>query len=204
MVLTTFSFKSCMISNPWHKLQGEHLKSDFSDCTFMYNAPGFLSNALLSFYLSLVIFLFLSIHETPVIFHDHSDIKSRAAPHHLFLLFSGGNYLPSLRLTLLVCAHFRSIIPIKFRSFSVPLSGKSTKRPPSNTYEWIRPWAFSGCLPKRIGCHCEGMREEKHKRSRDENPPLRTLLTISWFLSVCSFEPSIRSRCEIAHAYHLW
>lgn len=55
-----------------------------------------------------------------------------------------GNYFLSLRLALLVCSHFRSITPIKFPSFSVPLSSKSKNWPPPNTYEWIWPAHFLG------------------------------------------------------------
>ncbi len=69
--------------------------------------------------------LFLCIHEMMVIFHDHSDIKSSAPPlrqcrSFYSSYFLWGNYFLSLRLTLLVCSHFRSIIPIKFFFFSRP------------------------------------------------------------------------------------
>lgn len=82
-----------------------------------------------------------------VIFHDHSDIKSSAPPlrqcrSFYSSYFLWGNYFLSLRLTLLVCSHFRSIIPIKFFSFSVLLSRRSKNWPPSNTYEWIWPCTF--------------------------------------------------------------
>lgn len=149
-----------------------------------------------------------------VIFHDHSDIKSSAPPlrqcrSFYSSYFLWGNYFLSLRLTLLVCSHFRSIIPIKFFSFSVLLSRRSKNWPPSNTYEWIWPCTFFFFfLAVYQSVLVVSLKEWEKKKMRD--PEMRgthskhqsLLVCLAPSALGCSLELNIRSRYEAAYVYY--
>lgn len=186
MVTAHFSFTSCMI---WNVARTAVWTPQI---WFLW-----LCVRMLSFDLSLVIFLFLSIHEMMVIFHDHPDIKSRAAP-----TGQRRTIYSSYFLAVITSCHSSS------PSSSGPISVPSFQSKTSLFSSLYQGGARNGHLQTRMNesgpAHFRAVYrsglvvivrewEKRNMRSRDENPVLWTSVNISWFLPVCS---ELRCRAE--------
>lgn len=152
---------------------------------------------MLSFDLSLVIFLFLSIHEMMVIFHDHSDIKSRAAP-------TGQRRTIYSSYFLAVITSCHSSSPSSSGPISVPSFQSKTSLFSSLYQGGARNGHLQTSMNESGPAHFWAVYrsglvvivrewEKRNMRSRDENPVLWTSLNISWFLPICS---ELRCRAE--------
>lgn len=146
-----------------------------------------------------------------VIFHDHSDIKSRAAP-------PGQRRIIYSRYFLEVITSCHSASP----SSSAPISVPSFQSNPGLFSSLYQGGARIGHLQTRMNesgpAHFRAVyrsglvvivREWERRNMRD--PEMRILRSehhsplVGFSPSaLSSVEPSVRSRCEIAHAYHLW